>query len=69
MARVSAGAWRRVRGVASDLGILAGAAAVTFGCWQWHPPSGYIVGGLWAIVLSYLLGGEGVTRDSSGSGA
>ena len=58
-------AWSTVRSVASDVGILAGAGSVTVGCWQAYSPAGWIVGGALLIVLSYLLGGEAMTRDTS----
>lgn len=54
---------RTVQSTASDLGMIVGAAGVSFGCWLHYVPAGYIVGGLFVIALSYVLGGESVQRN------
>lgn len=65
--RVRTGA-RFVISQASDAGIVLGAAAVAFGCWQHYPPAGYVVGGVLTMLVSYLLGGETVNRREAPKG-
>ena len=48
------------RELASDLFIVAGAAAITFGAFQLHPSAGYVVGGVLLAASGFLvsLGGR-----------
>ena len=41
--------------LACDLAGLAGAGSVTYGAWQVYPPAGWIVGGIFGLVMAWLV--------------
>jgi hypothetical protein len=44
-----------MKSIISDLIILAGASAVTYGTYQIYQPAGYICGGLFAIAIGTIM--------------
>jgi hypothetical protein len=53
-----------MKSLLSDLIILAGASAVTYGTHEIYPPAGYICGGLFAIAIGVIIA-MNIARNSN----